>query len=648
MKGISSQAHILLILFSSSIISNFPIIFNPSIILDRGNDLEEFFWPIIHFTKNEFIKNGSLPFWNSLFFSGTPLLPDPQSLIFYPLNIIFLLMPINIAFIFSVIIHSLIGSIGFYLLSNKGFGLSKRASILSSILYILSPKLFGYMEAGHFGLILSFAWIPFAFLSTVMLSKKPRILWSLVLAVSLAAVFNTHTITFLQVCLLSSMLFLALTFSTKNFLAKIAHYLLGIFLCTGLTAINLLPQIEWVSSTTRFLLLENRDVYPKWNSTFEFLSSAINPLLFAKIDVSTIDSEKLIALGITPLIVAIIGFLALNRKLQLLILLTSFSIALISLNNFSPIDNLLLSQDYYVLSRVSTRIWFAAIIIVATLSGVGLQRIIKKRGYFGIIVAFVATGELLLTSWTIIQRPIKINTNLAPIEVYEFLANDKSEKFRVFCTTRCLSQKLVAEYELETIEGYGTLQQNNYFNQFTQLSQVFWDRYTLALPPFEIYKFQEIQPYAPELADYNVKYVISPHIINDTRFVKVKEIDQYYIYQNNINKSRAYFSDGKSAELLKYSPNSIIVSTENHLTGEFTLSEVWNPGWNAYLNGEEKVDITEQKNALRLVKIKPDTKSVVFRYEPESYIVGKMITITTIITIILIILLQRRKLFQEA
>src|SRR3989338_1627115 len=43
------------------------------------------------------IKKGHLPLWNPYSFSGTPLLANFQSAVFYPLNILYFILPFNLA-----------------------------------------------------------------------------------------------------------------------------------------------------------------------------------------------------------------------------------------------------------------------------------------------------------------------------------------------------------------------------------------------------------------------------------------------------------------------------------------------------------------------------------------------------------------------
>ena len=637
MKSKLSQGDIRIYFFllSAILILYLPILSNPSIILNRGNDLEEQFWPVFYLINKIFWENHLIPLWNNLWFSGMPLLSDPQFSLFYPGNFVYYFFPTDVAIIIYLLIHSLLGGIGTYLASKLSLHLSKKASIFAGVLFIFLPKSSGFLEAGHIGLVGSLAWSPFILLGVLKLTQKPEIKWTVLLGIAYSGLFFTHTINFLIISFTSVLFFFVSFFlvHTKKVAAFVLFFLAG-SLTFGLTAITLLPQLEWLPTTTRSLLLKERIVYPVWTGIFEFLKNIFIPWYGGLSTLWEIDTEKWLAIGLIPACLAIFGFFKLSIKLKVLIIISCTVISLIALNNSSPISNLLTSIDLFVLSRVSTRIWVIIVLLIVFLSAFGFDKLklMKKRLAYSIIL--LAIIESLFISWLRLAKPIPIQNEFAPEEVYKFLSMDKN-KFRVFCVTRCLSQHSAVIYKLELIEGYNTLQQKNYFDQFIQLSQVYWDKYTLSLPPFEIYKFRELKPFAPELADYNVKYVISPYKLYDKDLVLKKRIENYFIYENSIVKNRAFFANGAAAKVTIYSPNFIRVTTLNFPSKEFTLSEVWSAGWKAYLNGTDETVILEPKNKLRNVKITQDTKFVDFKYQPKSYTAGAAITSSTLLILCL-------------
>ena len=49
------------------------------------DDLVNYFWPVMHSVATS-LRSGYLPLWTPHIFSGFPLLADPESGVFYPLN----------------------------------------------------------------------------------------------------------------------------------------------------------------------------------------------------------------------------------------------------------------------------------------------------------------------------------------------------------------------------------------------------------------------------------------------------------------------------------------------------------------------------------------------------------------------------------
>lgn len=604
--------------------------------MNRGNDLTEFFWPIFYFVRENLFKNHQLPFWNNLFFSGTPLLPDPQSPLFYTPNVIFIFFKnIDTGFLISIFVHIFIAGVGMYYLSKNTFNLSIKTSLFCSFLYISSPKLSGFIEAGHFGLIAAWAWIPFVVISTFSLANKPDIKKSILLSIFLTLLFYTHILIFGITAISVSMLFIYLTYSKRNkYSRNLLYFMISGAICFGLAAISLLPQLTWQTQTTRSLLINDPDVYPKWLGFKDFIKASLSPILFGHNFIWNLDTEKIIGVGVFTSMLSFVGFIKINKTQKVFTLLFVILITLVSLNNISPISSLLVKQHWYILLRVSTRFWFIITITSIILAGIGLENLLKNknRKFLVYVIAILSVSELLLTSWTRVIKPITPNKSLAPNEVYEFLEKDKA-RFRVFCLNRCLSQKESAIRGLELADGYGTLQQLNYYTYSEQLSQSFYrNRYTLSIPPFEIFEYENLQPYSPSLASYNIKYVVSNHTLNDKNLELIKQIDEYSIYENKINLPRSNYP------ITLYTPNFIQIDTSSERYPEITLSEVFNSDWSAYLNGIEKVNIIESEEKTRKVTIKEDTKFVNFSYTPKNFIIGSIITFVTIITIGLIII----------
>lgn len=629
-----------LAIFAVVVVYYLPIFLNPNLVLNRGNDLEEFFWPILNYVKSNILTSGVVPLWNTLFLAGTPLLPDPQSPIFYIPNLIALILPLDTFFITSFVLHSTVAGVAMYLCSKDGFKFSKTTSFLLATLYIVTPKLAGYLEAGHVGLVYSYSWIPFILLSVIQIARLPKTKDVILLSISVALLYYSHLPTLivltatLGIIFFGALIFKFITVSKKSFL----YLIIAGFVAFGLTAISLLPQLESQNSSTRYLLLKNPDVYPKWNSKFEPLKIALIPWVNGINNLRKIDTEKWIALGVFTTILSLFGFIKLKRRTQIGLVILLGILILVILNNASPIYSILLNQKWYLLLRVSTRFWIVVQFIALYLSGIALESIYPyKKKLVIYTIAILAIIESVFFGWTFLQKTPTKNSGLAPSEVYEYIASDKSV-FRVFCLTRCLSQKESSIRNLQLLDGYSTLQLKNFNNQSWQLTGSYWNYYTLSIPPIGTYLHEKLKPDIKSLGEYNVKYIISPYKLTDPNLIFKKNIQEYNIYENKLLRPRAYsnstlISKKSDISLISFAPNIIDVDTSKATSSQLILSEVYSKGWKAYLNGKEMVIIQEAPNALRAVDIKPDTKQVVFKYFPSSFIYGIILTCATIFII---------------
>lgn len=628
-----------LIILFSTFFYYLPILLNPKILLARGNDLEEVFWPIFYFIKQQIVQTNTIPFWNNMFLSGTPLLPDPQFSLSYPLNIIFILFSIDQSFIIYVMLHSFIGSVGIYLICKSFFKYDDKLNVFAALLYLFTPKTAGFLEAGHVGLVATTAWIPYVLLAILMMHKKVSLLWSILFSISLAGLFFTHTIIFILTAVASVLTFLCCLLIYKSNYRSLVYLIAGFILTLGLISVTLLPQLEWMPQTTRFLLIQDKDVYPKWESIFEFTK-----MLFWSWSANDIhDSEKWLTLGILPVILAIFGFWKVSIKLKITIFFTLTISFLISLNNILPYYNYLLNQQLFVLMRITTRIWFIPIIIITILATYGLKFLLLDKQYqkLSYLIALITLTELLFLSWYRINLPIVRSEKLSSDSIYNSISSDK-ELYRIYCTTRCISQKDAAIQNLQLVDGYNTLQQHNFYKQAWQLTGGYWNYYTLSIPPIGLYTFDKLEPDDEALGKFNTKYIISPYSLQNPNLKLVQYSNNYYIYINESFLPRAYFQKSVpeqvlEAPILKYSPNYIKVATTSYSRKSLILSEVYNSNWKAYLNGTEEVGIQETPDALRLVDINTDTKFVEFKYEPTSYNLGKWISFTTLIIIIFVL-----------
>ena len=520
-----------------------------------------------------------------MFFSGTPLLPDPQNPAFYLPNIIFLFTDTDTGFIISVFLHALVSGAGIYLLG-RNFNFTKSVSLICAFLYIASPRLASYLEAGHYGLVTAWAWFPWVMIATMKIKDKLSLRWAVALAFFLSLIYFSHILTFAILVAANGLFFF---FYGKLSVKKLILFGFSHLLLAAAVSPILIAQVNWQRETTRDLLLSVPDTYPVWNGKLEFIKN-----LF----LASRDTEKNIIIGLPVLFLSLIGLSKVRRGIKVIIITAGIIITLVTLNNVSPVYGILSHQNWFLLLRVATRFWFVIIIPTILLTGYSLLsggRVLKA-------IAVLAIIESVAASMFILSKAVPV-PNALPDEAYEFLESD-SGTYRVFCLDLCIPQKQAAIYNLELVEGYGTLQQKNYYRQSQQLAQAFYrNRYTLAIPPFEIYLYENLQPVAAELAKFRVKYVLSKNALRDENLKPIRRFGQHIMYQNLLYTDPDY---------LIYTPNRIRVKTEGK--NLIVIPEVYSKGWRAYADGAREIPVFETKDARREVRPSQNTNFVDFIY----------------------------------
>jgi hypothetical protein len=82
----------------------------------------------------ESLKDGSIPYWCSNYYCGSPFMSDLQSGVFYPLSILFFFFPFPWSLNIFIVLHFFLGFCFFYLFI-RGIGLSRKAALITGISY---------------------------------------------------------------------------------------------------------------------------------------------------------------------------------------------------------------------------------------------------------------------------------------------------------------------------------------------------------------------------------------------------------------------------------------------------------------------------------------------------------------------------------
>ena len=163
-----------LIVFTILIICLFYNFINGEYIFSSGDTLApKAIKNSLEFISNE---NGYFPYWYPYIFSGMPTVHSLLNVnqFYFPHKIIELFHNLGLAWIWNFLFHYLFAGIGMYSLL-RFFKQSKRSSLLSAILFSLSPYMIAYLVHGHGSQIMTASYIPIIILFLFKIHKEINI-----------------------------------------------------------------------------------------------------------------------------------------------------------------------------------------------------------------------------------------------------------------------------------------------------------------------------------------------------------------------------------------------------------------------------------------------------------------------------------------
>ncbi|MBI5643932.1 MAG: YfhO family protein [Deltaproteobacteria bacterium] len=219
-------------------------------------DLSVFFIPPRHLWV-ELLRGGEFPLWNPYSYSGHPLLATLQPGIFYPVNLLLLVLPFDLAFNWTIIIHFFIAGISTYALMRE-VRAGKAGALAGALTFMLS----GYLFSAHnvMSTLFSVAWVPLAAFTFLRAIRRGSSLYAALTGIVLSMMFlgGGIEVFFGTIVLLIFMLALPGIFDFEDTdAARISPvkrslllvYALAVFFL--LCAVQILPFLELASFSTR-------------------------------------------------------------------------------------------------------------------------------------------------------------------------------------------------------------------------------------------------------------------------------------------------------------------------------------------------------------------------------------------------------------
>lgn len=400
---------------------------------------QQFVW---RYLAVDAIKKGSLPIWNPYSFSGTPLLANFQSAVFYPLNFIFFILPFNLAWGILVMLQPILGGIFMYLYL-KSLNLGKLSSFLGAFVFSYSGFFIVWLEWNTIGHVI--IWLPLSLLSiekifqNIALWHPPRrsslqdkpfghlpgvakrllegvfrnkqvISWSIIYIFSLASSFFAGHI---QIFFYSFLVIIGYTIIRVLSLQKnkLKVYLLFV---TCYLLFALITSVQWVP-TLKFILQSSREfdqgtwLKEGWFIPFAHLIQFIVPDFFGH--PATLNywgvwnyGEFVGYIGIIPLIFALYAIFYRRDKKALFFGALVFLGLVFSLP--TPLARLPFELNLPLISSSQpTRLIFVIDFALSILTALGFDRLLKDKSLKRNLYILLPVGIILYIIWMVALFP---------------------------------------------------------------------------------------------------------------------------------------------------------------------------------------------------------------------------------------------------
>lgn len=256
----------------------------------------------------DLLKQGILPLWNSYAFAGNPLLGNLQSAVFYPLNILFLFLQPQWAWIVYIMIQPVLSTLFMYLFI-RSIGLSRVAALVAGIGFSFLGYLDVWFEMGIIGH--AALWFPLIMwgMTKFIHSKKAGYLVLSAIGIT-CSLFSGHPQTTAYILIFSVSYFL---YSGYEKLTK-RQLGIGLFILLigiSLAAIQIVPTYELLSHSVQDKITATR-IFHKFITPPSHIAMLFAPDFFGNPATNNFwgkdYGEFMSYSGIVVLLFAFIGF----------------------------------------------------------------------------------------------------------------------------------------------------------------------------------------------------------------------------------------------------------------------------------------------------------------------------------------------------
>ena len=651
-----------------------PSLFPQSGFMLYGDDIHRQYYFYREFF-NHWLSRGVFPWWNPYLFGGEPFIANPVVNIWYPPTWLFSLLPLTTAYSWHLYFHIVWASVGMYTLSQfvsvrAGRPKEWLSSWISGVVFGLSGFFMARTFAGHVDVIAAASWMPwvvFGFWKLVSLhggvKSSNRIAYvvgsnpslfifaSVFFAMQLFAGYQTMAFFTVIIVGIFTLIEAGIQRSVRPVVCAVAAGAMGI----GLAALQIVPEQEFFRQSIRTYALPY-----SWISygaiTWKSLLQLVNPFLFGNQFTymgpppNFIEHSMYVGkIGITLALGAICYFvwavvkgkkitsshLATGAFMSVLVIGVWMALGPNAWIDLQKIAWQLVPMYHYL--RIPSRHLVIVVFGLSGLAGIGIAGI-KSQGVRMALSALVVVELVMFGKGFIEIKPIPESRH--DMKLIKLLTSDDQptrilQNFGVWLAPRdALDFDSVMSYGIYSATGYDPSIYKPYYEFVANAAGKKGEEAVLE---------QDVQvPYLSlqsekAIDSLNIKYIMTPKQYDpfgqDVRYKPVYADDSksYIVYENAKALPRFYFArtDCGTAHIDVYTPNRIRISVDAKCDDTLLSSEVWYPGWVAYVDGK-KTDISKTNDAFRSLFVSRGKHTIVYEYHPTIFLIGAAISMLSI------------------
>lgn len=530
------------------------------------------------------LEYGQFPLWNPYHCGGNTMLASPEISYLAPPFIFALLFGEVVGVKFIILVYTLLGLWGMYFLS-RTLGYGRLSSYLPPIVYMLSSWYALRITEGHTG-FLPFALLPFIAAFYLKSMEGYRLRNSVIAGFFLAWTILAGGVYPFTVTALFLSVFCLLSMISRKSLAPALNLFLIVLFAFLLSAVKSLPQLEFISD------------FPRKTEQKEFHSAEIlKDSLFSRNQRVTTQGAEFYKGAEEESGAYLKAFWGGERPWGW--------------------------QEYGAFTGIGA---FALYI-----AGFAFPKRLWPWLILSIFTLLVSLGDF---------SPVNIWSLLKKLPVFGSL-HGSSRVMALFI----FSAAVISGYVLTRIEGWrGKLGKTLaalitaavFFELLTVSMPVLYDAFTEAAPKAEANdRFMHLVVASPTSTNY-------PYFLNNIGVLNCYESQHPPTKatpygddtgrKNPGYRGEVYLSRGNGTAALKYfSPNKVIAEVNAHAADKLVLNQNYFKGWKA--NDEAAISYF----GLVAKDVGPETRQVVFRYMPESFRVGLIVSLISLVVSILIV-----------